>query len=186
MVFPIPIDRRFTHMRMIIDPIFKKLNRMSVHDCRVGKQNNVTPGGKSDRVEPFSTLMLTLKSEWNTFMADQEQIDFNVDKNNLYREEAITDLKVASIRRMIPVTIDGKDDPSRTPIYFGHTQIITPQGPLPLQARLMANTLAEAIDAFPQAMESEMAQVVEQIRKMQQAEAQKQKQDDSRIIVPGR
>ena len=78
-------------------------------------------------------------------MAGQEQIDFKVDTNNLYREDAITDLKVASIRRMIPVTAAGKDDASRSPIFFGHTQILTPQGPLPLQAKLMANNLTEAI-----------------------------------------
>ncbi|MFO7716351.1 cytoplasmic protein [Desulfosarcina sp.] len=118
-------------------------------------------------------------------MAGQEQIDFKVDATNLYREDAITDLKVASIRRMIPVTADGKDDPSRAPIFFGHTQILTPQGPLPLQARLTANNMAEAIEAFPGAMEQEMAQMVQQIRKMQ-AEEQKKQNGGSRIIVPGR
>ena len=30
-----------------------------------------------------------------------QKIDFTVDKNNLYREESITDIKVASIRRLI-------------------------------------------------------------------------------------
>ena len=118
-------------------------------------------------------------------MSDAEQIDFKVDRDNLYREESITDLKVASIRRMVPVTADGKDDPSRTPMFIGHTQILTPQGPLPLQARLMANNLTEAMDAFPGAMEQEMAKMIEQIRQMQEAE-QKKQQDDSRIIVPGR
>jgi hypothetical protein len=119
-------------------------------------------------------------------MADQERLDFNVDQNNLYREESITDLKVASIRRMVPITGDGSDDPSRSPEFFGHTQILTPQGPLPLQARLMANNLAEAIAAFPQAMEQEMAKVVEQIRQMQAEEQQQKQANDSRIIVPGR
>ena len=119
-------------------------------------------------------------------MADQETIDFNVDRSNLYREEAITDLKVASIRRMIPVTADGKDDPSRTPLFFGHTQILTPHGPMPMQARLMANNLAEAIEAFPQAMEQEMVQMIEQLKKLQAEEAHKKQRDDSRIIVPGR
>jgi hypothetical protein len=119
-------------------------------------------------------------------MTEQEQIDFNVDQNNLYREESITDLKVASIRRMVPITADGTDDPSRSPVFIGHTQILTPQGPLPLQAKLMANNLAEAMAAFPQAMEQEMAQVVEQIRKMQAAEQQQKQANDSRIIVPGR
>ena len=118
-------------------------------------------------------------------MAGQEQIDFKVDSTSLYREDAITDLKVASIRRMVPVTADGQDDPSRSPVFFGHTQILTPQGPLPLQAKLMANNLAEAIQVFPEAMEREMAQMVEQIRKMQEQEQKKQR-DDSRIIVPGR
>jgi hypothetical protein len=119
-------------------------------------------------------------------MTQQEQLEFKVDTKNLYREDAITDLKVASIRRMIPVTSDGQDDPSRTTIFFGHTQIITPQGPLPLQAKLTANSLDEAIEAFPKAMEQEMAQMVQQIRKMQEEEQRKQQRDDSRIIVPGR
>jgi hypothetical protein len=118
-------------------------------------------------------------------MTNGEQIDFKVDTNNLYREDAITDLKVASIRRMVPVLADGRDDSSRSPIFFGHTQILTPQGPLPLQAKLMANNMAEAIAAFPEAMEQEMARVIEQIRKMQ-AEEQKKQRGDSRIIVPGR
>ena len=118
-------------------------------------------------------------------MNDAERIDFTVDRENLYREESITDLKVASIRRMVPVTQRGEDDPSRTPIFLGHTQIITPQGPLPLQAKLMANNLQEAMDAFPAAMEQEMAKMIEQLRKMQEEEQTKQR-DDSRIIVPGR
>jgi hypothetical protein len=118
-------------------------------------------------------------------MAGKEDIDFNVDTKNLYREDAITDLKVASIRRMIPVTADGQDDTSRAPVFFGHTQILTPQGPLPLQAKLAANNLAEAIQVFPETMQQEMANMVEQIRKMQEQE-QNKKRDDSRIIVPGR
>ncbi len=118
-------------------------------------------------------------------MNKQEKLEFNVDTDNLYREDAITDLKVASIRRMIPVDADGRDDSSRSPLFFGHTQIITPQGPLPLQAKLMANNLDEAIAVFPAAMEKEMAQMVQQIRKMQEEE-QKKQHDDSRIIVPGR
>ncbi len=118
-------------------------------------------------------------------MSEQEQINFTVDQSNLYREDAVTDLKVASIRRMIPIKADGTDDPARTPVFIGHTQILTPQGPLPLQSRLEANNLDEAIAAFPEAMEKEMAKVVEQIRQMQ-AQEQKKQSNDSRIIVPGR
>ena len=87
-------------------------------------------------------------------MTEQERIDFNGDTDNLYREDAITDLKVASIRRMIPVSANGQDDTSRSPVFLGHTQILTPQGPLPLQAKLMANNLTEAIAIDPEDVEA--------------------------------
>jgi len=114
-----------------------------------------------------------------------QQIDFTVDKDNLYREESITDLKVASLRRLVPIHSDGSDDPSRSPIFVGHTQIMTPEGPLPLQGRLEANNLSEAFEAFPDAMQQALSEMVQQIQEMQRKEQEK-KMDDSRIIVPGR
>jgi hypothetical protein len=114
---------------------------------------------------------------------NQYNIDFTVDQQNLYREEAYTDLKVASIRRLVPVNIDGSDDKSRTPVFIGTSQLMSPQGPLPLQAALPANNLKEAIEIFPAAMEQAMADMVEELQKMQEAEKQ---ENDSRIIVPGR
>ena len=44
--------------------------------------------------------------------AQEKKIDFSIDKNNLHREEAITDLKVGSIRRLIPIKPDGTEDES--------------------------------------------------------------------------
>jgi hypothetical protein len=111
------------------------------------------------------------------------QIDFSVDKNNLYREEAITDLNVASIRKLVPVKADGSEDTGRAAIYIGHTQLMSPQGPLPIQTRLMANNLEEAIEQFPGAMKQALDEVMDQIRKMQE---QQERDNDSRIIVPGR
>jgi len=117
---------------------------------------------------------------------EQEQnIDFSVDKNNLYREESITDLKVASIRKLIPIKSDGTEDKGRTPLFFGHTQLMSPQGPVPIQAPLQANNFEEAINEFPKAMKEALANVIENIKKMQEEEQSKQ-QNDSRIIVPGR
>jgi hypothetical protein len=116
---------------------------------------------------------------------NSQNIDFTVDQNNLYREESITDLKVASIRHLIPVKADGTDDPSRTPIFYGHTQLMTPEGPLPVQGRLMANTLSEAYEAFPGAMQKALDDMMVQLQEMQRKQ-QAKKQDDSRIIVPGR
>lgn len=118
-------------------------------------------------------------------MIDQmkpETLDLKIDPENLYREENYTDLKVGSIRKLVPVRMDGGRDSSRTDIYVGSTELMTPGGPLPVQARLMANSFNEAIDIFPQTMAAAIDEMMREIQKM--AEAQKRK-DDSRIIVPG-
>ena len=118
-------------------------------------------------------------------LENSQQIDFTVDQNNLYREDSLTDLKVATIRRLVPVKQDGSEDPSRTSIFMGHTQVMTPEGPLPLQARLAANNMTEAFDAFPDAMQQALSEVVQHLQEMRRKEQEK-KMDDSRIIVPGR
>ena len=113
---------------------------------------------------------------------DGQQIDFKVDMDNLYREEAITDLKVASIRRLIPIKADGSEDTARSPIFVGSTQLMTPEGPLPLQARLNANNMDEAFAEFPGAMQQALNEMIQQMEAMRQ----QQQKDESRIIVPGR
>lgn len=112
-------------------------------------------------------------------------INFSIDKNNLYREESITDLKVASIRKLIPIKPDGSEDEKRTAIFVGHTQLMSPEGPLPIQAPLNATNIDEAMDAFPGAMKQALVEMVEKIKQMQQQEKMQPK-EDSRIIVPGR
>ena len=42
--------------------------------------------------------------------SDNHAIDFSVDRSNLYKEESFTDLKIANIRRLIPVKPDGSED----------------------------------------------------------------------------
>lgn len=113
---------------------------------------------------------------------NDQNIDFSVDRNNLYREESITDLKVAALRKLVPIKTDGEDDPDRDVIFVGHTQLMSPEGPLPLQARLAAKNLEEAMQAFPEEMGKAMADMQERIRQYQQ----QQKQEESRIITPGR
>ncbi len=109
-------------------------------------------------------------------------IDFQVDRKNLYREETITDLKIASIQKLTPIHPDGSNDPSRETFFVGNTQLGTPHGPVPIQARLEAATMDQAMDAFPQAMEAETQKVIQQFQKM---ETEKKQSNDSRIIVPG-
>jgi len=83
----------------------------------------------------------------------EKGIQFTVDYTNLYREESYTDLKSASIKKLIPVKKDGSDDNSRPPLFFGVAELISPQGPIPVQSELMADSLEKAIDTLPQAME---------------------------------
>jgi len=111
------------------------------------------------------------------------KVDFTVDTSNLYREESITDFKIASIRKMTPINLDGSDDDSRTPMFMGHTQLMSPDGPVPLQTQLEAENLEEAIAVFPEAMKKALEEMFERVKQMQQDQQQK---DDSRIIVPGR
>ena len=108
-------------------------------------------------------------------------LDFTVDKNNLYREEAITDLKVASIRMLIPIKEDGSDDPSRKTLYVGHTQLMSPEGPIPIQSALNATNLDEAIKDFPLSMEKAMTEIIQNIRELQREQMEK---NQSRIITP--
>lgn len=94
----------------------------------------------------------------------QHTIDFTVDRNNLYREESFTDVKVAAIRRLTPVKPDGTDDKNREPIFMGQTQLLTPEGPVMLQSLLDAKTFEEAMDEFPAAIQREMDKVSERFK----------------------
>ena len=113
------------------------------------------------------------------------QLDFTVEKNNLYREENIIDLKSASIRCLTPIKPDGTVDEGREKIFVGHTQLMSPQGPVPLHAPLKASTLEEAMENFPEAMHHAMAEMIENVKKMQQEQEKLKQKEDSRIIVPG-
>jgi len=97
------------------------------------------------------------------------QINLTVDRNNLYREESFTDIKVASIRQLTPIKPDLTTDNSRHPLYMGQTQLMTPSGPVMLQSLLEAVTLDEAIEKFPGAMQKEVDKVMAQIHKSPEA-----------------
>jgi hypothetical protein len=101
-----------------------------------------------------------------------------VDKANLYREEMVTDLRVATIRRLIPVKEDGTTDTSRREVFLGSTQIMSPQGPLPIQAEIPAASLSEAMEKFPASMQKAVEELVKQAEEARRQEA-------SRIVVPG-
>ena len=89
-----------------------------------------------------------------------EDLDFRVNHKNLYREESFFDLKIASIRRLTPVHPDGSLDESRAPIFSGYTQLMSPNGPIPVHCRIQATTLSEAIDKFPETMSHAVDKIV--------------------------
>lgn len=121
-----------------------------------------------------------------------EEVDLTVDRQNLYREETYTDLKVASIRCLYPVKDDGSADKTRKTVFVGQTQLMTPGGPLPVQAVIPAKHLQQAIKKFPEAMMDAVAKLTEEVKKYQQEDRTSivtpagGREEDSRIIIPGR
>lgn len=104
--------------------------------------------------------------------------EIQVDRDNLYLEEVFTDLRIATIRRLSPVTADGQPDPSRPTLYQGQTQLMSQMGPLPVSCAIEAASLDEAMQKFPEAIADAVERMVEEAREMQRQEA-------SRIVVPG-
>ena len=120
---------------------------------------------------------------------DNNSIDFSIDRSNLYKEESFTDLKVGNIRRLIPVKSDGSEDKARNTIFVGQTNLMTPNGPLPIQGVIRAKELQQAVKRFPEAMEEAVERMMEEAQKMkdqQGSEIITQQKEDSRIIIPGR
>ena len=63
---------------------------------------------------------------------DQGLPEIKLDASDMYREEVFTDRRAGTLRRMIPVTPSGAEDPTRHVLYAGQTQLMTPGGVLPL------------------------------------------------------
>lgn len=103
--------------------------------------------------------------------------DVQVDANELYRDELFTDRKAGTIRRLTPVTAEGHADASRTVLYSGQTQLLTPGGVLPLSFDIEANSLAEAVQRFPAAVHTALEQAIEEAREYR-------RESSSRIVVP--
>ena len=103
--------------------------------------------------------------------------NIEVDLTNLYRDELITDCKVAQIRRLIPINSDGSDDSTRPILYSGSTQIMLPTGPLPISAEIDAESLEDALKKFPEAIKNAVDEMVARAQQLQREEA-------SRIVTP--
>jgi len=116
----------------------------------------------------------------------QNNIEFKIDRSNLYREESFSDLKSGTIKRFTPVKSDGSEDKSRKTMFVGHTSILTPNGPLPIQNGIPARDLQQAIKKFPEVMEQAMEQLIAEVKKYQEQERSRIQKPNSNIIIPGR
>ena len=103
--------------------------------------------------------------------------DIRFDGDNLYREENYSDMHVGSIRRMVPVKKDGSEDTARRTLFIGQAHLMSQMGPIPVQAEIEAETLEQAIAAYPEAIR-------EAIQRMAQEAREAQRDQASRIVVP--
>jgi hypothetical protein len=114
----------------------------------------------------------------------QNNLEFSIDKSNLYLEESFTDLKAGTVKRLKPVRPDGSPDKSRKTVFVGYTNLFTPDGSLPIQNVIAAKELQQAIKRFPQAMQAAVEQLMQEVKKYKQQEQSQIHKPDSRIIVP--
>ncbi len=112
-------------------------------------------------------------------MAENEpRVDLEMASDNLYQEELFTDRRVGTIQRLTPVTKDGGPDTTRSILYVGQTQILTPAGGLPITFEIEAGSLGEATRKFSQAAEAAIEDTMRRLEELRRDAA-------SSIIVPG-
>jgi len=105
--------------------------------------------------------------------------DIKINPDNLYKEESFTDMTFATIRRLTPVKMDGSVDESRDAVFTGMTQLMSPNGPIPVQCLIEgAKNLSEAAANLPEAIEKTVQAMIAEAEEMR-------RQDASKIIVPG-
>lgn len=109
---------------------------------------------------------------------DSQMPEIKLDPADLYREETFTDRRAGTLRRLVPVDAQGRDDASRPVIYEGHASLMTPAGALPLQFEIDARSLDDALKQFPDMARQALEHTLAELQRMQR-EAQ------SSIVVPG-
>ena len=109
---------------------------------------------------------------------NQQLPDIKIDETSLVKEDVYSDQKIGSVRVLTPVLLTGEVDPTREVTYFGQTQVMSPNGPIPLNFELKAEQLADAFAAFGDAAKESMEQTMREIQEYQREQA-------SKIVMPG-
>ena len=109
-------------------------------------------------------------------MTENNQIeDIRFNGENLWKEENYTDLEVGTIKKLVPIKFDGSEDKDRKPTFTASTNIMTPNGALPLTGEIKAENLKEAIDNFSESINEALKKLQDEMMKMQQEQAKRWK-----------
>jgi hypothetical protein len=109
--------------------------------------------------------------------SDPRSPELKIDPTQLYLEEIFTDRRIGTIRRMTPVTKDGKPDAARPVLYVGETQIMTPAGSLPIAFEIGAASLEEAAERFGPLAKEAIDRTVRELQELRRQAA-------SQIVIP--
>jgi hypothetical protein len=108
---------------------------------------------------------------------DPRSPELKVDPTTLYLEEIFTDRRIGTIRRMTPVTKEGKPDAARPVLYVGETQIMTPAGSLPIAFEIPAASLEDAAEQFGPLAKEAIDRTVRELQELRRQAA-------SQIVIP--
>jgi len=103
--------------------------------------------------------------------------ELKLEPDKLYLEEVFTDRRIGTLRRLTPVTKDGKTDASRPIVYVGETQIMTPAGSIPIAFEVVADSLGEAAEKFGPLAKDAIDRTVRELQELR-------RQASSSIVVP--
>ena len=108
---------------------------------------------------------------------DLKSTELKLDPDKLYLEEVFTDRRIGTLRRLTPVTKEGKTDAARAVVYVGETQIMTPAGSIPIGFEIGAGSLGEAAEKFGPAAKEAIDRTVRELQELR-------RQASSSIVVP--
>jgi hypothetical protein len=103
--------------------------------------------------------------------------EIKLDPDKLYVEEIFTDRRIGTIRRLSPVTRDGKADAARAVLYIGETQIMTPAGSIPIAFEIGAGSVGEAAEKFGPLAKDAIDRTVRELQELR-------RQASSSIVIP--
>lgn len=110
-------------------------------------------------------------------MAEERDVEAQMDIENLYQEEMFTDRRVGAIRRLTPLKSDGSRDSARPIVFLGQAEIMTNMGPVPINFEIEAADLGAAVAGFAPAAQVAIERTVQQIQEMRRQQA-------SQLVVP--